>query len=168
MIRNLRYTIAVAVIATSLVRPAAAQAVPSGASVPAATQAGAATIFYRTTDRFLEVKRRHPAGYNWTDDGCSVPAALRVSLPALRYASKTFVAQCEQHDFAYRNFGGSLHLDPSESRRASVDRFFYAQMRSRCQLPDVARAHHLRRCLFYARVFYLAVRAFGRLSPAAR
>ena len=68
MIRNLRYTIAVAVIATSLVLPAAAQAVPSGGSVPAATEAGAATIFYRTTDRFLEVKRRHPAGYNWTDD----------------------------------------------------------------------------------------------------
>lgn len=153
-------------LTVGLVAPHSVHAAP--ARTPAASKAGAATLYYRTTERFLEVKRRHPAGYNWTDDGCSVPPALRVSLPALRYASTMFAHQCAQHDFAYRNFGGSLHLDPSESRRASVDRFFYAQMRDRCHLPDVARAHHLRRCLFYARVFYLAVRAFGRLSPAAR
>ena len=158
------FVVAVALVA-GIVLPSSAHAAPAGPPSVRVSTAGAAQIFYRSTSEFLEVKRRHPAGYIWTDDGCSVPPALRVSLPALRYASQTFVEQCQQHDFAYRNFGGSLHLDPSEARRTSVDRFFYKQMRDRCHLPDVSRAHRTRRCLVYARVFYLAVRTFGRLSP---
>ena len=127
------------------------------------TRAGAAAVYFLPTERFLELKRRHAGPYNWTDDGCSVPAVLKVSVPVLRFAANTFAAQCAQHDFAYRNFGGSLRLDTSESRRRSVDQFFYAQMRTRCHQPDISRAHRVTRCLAYARIFYAAVRTFGRL-----
>ena len=139
---------------------------PAGGAAPvpvAPTSAGAAAIYFRTTESFLVVKRRHAGRYNWTEDGCSVPPTLKVSVPALQFASTTFAAQCAQHDFAYRNFGGSLHLDRSEARRASVDRFFYRQMRARCEQPDVVRARRKTVCRLSARAFYLAVRSFGRL-----
>lgn len=141
-------------------------ALPAGAATKAPgapTPAGAAAIYFRTTESFLVVKRRHAGQYIWTDDGCSVPPTLKVSVPALQFASQTFAAQCAQHDFAYRNFGGSLHLDRSEARRASVDRFFYRQMRARCEEPDVVRARRKTLCRLSARAFYLAVRSFGRL-----
>lgn len=139
---------------------------PAGGAAPvpvAPTSAGAAAIYFRTTESFLVVKRRHAGRYNWTDDGCSVPPTLKVSVLALQFAATTFAAQCAQHDFAYRNFGGSLHLDRSEARRASVDRFFHRQMRARCEQPDVVRARRKTVCRLSARAFYLAVRSFGRL-----
>jgi len=162
MSRTIRSLIATATIAAALsvVQPGHAGAAPD---VVRPTRAGAAAVYFLPTERFLELKRRHEGPYNWSDDGCSVPAVLKVSVPVLRYASSTFAAQCAQHDFAYRNFGGSLHLDPSEARRRSVDRFFYAQMRTRCHRPDISRAHRVTRCLAYARIFYVAVRTFGRL-----
>jgi hypothetical protein len=162
MTRTIRTIVATATMALAV---AAAQPPAQGAATPTTrpTRAGAEAIFYVPTERFLALKRRHVGPYNWTDDGCSVPAFLNVSVPVLRYASSTFVAQCAQHDFAYRNFGGALHLDRSETRRRSVDRYFYAQMRSRCHQRDVVRPHRVTRCLAYARLFYLAVRAFGRL-----
>jgi hypothetical protein len=162
MTRTIRSIIATAtVVATVCVaQPTSVHAAPSASR---ATQAGAAAVYFLPTERFLELKRRHAGPYNWTDDGCSVPAVLKVSLPVLRYASSTFAGQCEQHDFAYRNFGGSMHLDSSEARRRSVDQFFLVQMQRRCHRFDIRRAHHVTRCLAYARVFYLAVRTFGRL-----
>jgi hypothetical protein len=137
---------------------------PAGAAPgPPPTAAGAAAIFYRSTASFLVYKANHVAGYNWTDDGCSVPSTLKFSVPALAFASRRFVAECAQHDFAYRNFGGTMRLDPSEARRRSVDKFFYARLKDRCRAPDIVHAHRKTLCLAYARIFYAAVRTFGRL-----
>jgi hypothetical protein len=127
------------------------------------TAAGAASVFYRPTASFLVLKARHAGGYDWSDDGCSVPTVLRLSVSTLEYFARTFVAECEQHDFAYRNFGGRLRLDPSRTRRRSVDRFFLARLRERCRRADITAAGRRTSCLAYARVFYDAVRAFGRL-----
>lgn len=111
----------------------------------------------------MVIKRAHPRGYDWADDACSVPAGLRVSVRTLRFAASTFADQCRQHDFAYRNFGGSRNLDPSNRRRKQVDDFFLEQMRRRCRQPDIRRARRVTVCLGYAYVFYGSVRAFGRL-----
>ena len=137
------------------------RAVALGPSAPSLDRAIA--VFYRDTASFLVLKRLRGGGFDWSDDGCSVPPSLRVSVPALSYASRVFVDECRQHDFAYRNFGGRLHLDTSAARRRSVDSFFYAQLRRRCSRADMRGVLRRRVCLGYARAFYYAVRMFGRL-----
>ena len=136
--------------------------------LPAAATTGPTTrdaerIYYRSTESFMILKRSRPRGFDWGDDACSVPTGLRVSVRTLNFAASTFADQCRQHDFAYRNFGGSRDLDPSNRRRKEVDEFFLEQMKRRCRQPDVRRARRVTVCLGYAYVFYASVRAFGRL-----
>ena len=129
-------------------------------SVGTPTRDGAVAIYFRTTQEFLVLKRLRAGGYDWADDGCSVPAPIQVSMRAMRYAARVFVDECRHHDFAYRNFGGRLGLDRSAAQRAVVDRHFYEQMKRRCGQPGTSRIQRIV-CRFNAAVFYAAVRAFG-------
>lgn len=143
--------------AVSVVLSGAAPPVPGP---PPPTKQGVAAIYYQTTPEFMRVKRSLPAGFDWGDDGCSVPRWLRVSVRSVRYAMVMFVDECRQHDFAYRNFGGRLGLDRSEAQRAVVDRHFYEQMKLRCRHRTNGYLQRTR-CGMHARAFYIAVRAFG-------
>lgn len=136
-------------------------AVAPGAS--AATKAGAIDYFYRSNSSFMSVKSRGGGGYNWTDDGCSVPTFVKVASPIAAYASWQFSSQCKQHDFGYRNFGGSLRLDPTSSRRASVDSHWLGLMNSHCGAWAIRYSGQEGVCRSNALVFYGAVRAFGKL-----
>jgi len=139
-------------------------AVPPPASAASGpTPRDAERIYFRSTESFMVLKRSRPRGFDWGDDACSVPVGLRVSVRTLNFAASTFADQCRQHDFAYRNFGGSRDLDPSNQRRKQVDEFFLEQMKRRCRQPDVRQARRVTVCLGYAYVFYASVRAFGRL-----
>lgn len=129
-------------------------------ALPSPSKHAVVLIYYRSTAEFMAVKRRHPAGFDWGDDGCSVPPSLRVALRTLRYAARMFTDECRQHDFAYRNFGGRLGLDRSEAQRAVVDRHFYEQMKLRCRRAASGRVQRAV-CWVYARGFYMAVRTFG-------
>lgn len=130
------------------------------APVSSPTKQGVAAIYYQSTPEFMRVKRVRPAGYDWSDDGCSVPAWLRVSVRSVRYAMVMFGDECRHHDFAYRNFGGRLGLDRSEAQRAVADRHFYEQMKLRCRRRTRGYLQRTR-CGAHARAFYVAVRAFG-------
>ena len=131
-------------------------------AVPSPSKHAVVLIYYQSTAEFMAVKRRRPAGFDWGDDGCSVPPSLRVALRTLRYAARMFADECRQHDFAYRNFGGRMGLDRSEAQRAVVDRHFYEQMKLRCRRALSGRVQRAM-CRLYARAFYMSVRAFGHL-----
>jgi len=135
-------------------------------TVPSA--ADAALVYFRNNREFLARKRLGGDGFDWSDNGCSVPWALRLSVPTLSFAARTFAAECSQHDFAYRNFGGVLRLDPSAARRLQVDRHFYRLLRARCTAADIVRRHAVLLCRFYARAFYRAVRIFGSFGRPSR
>lgn len=145
------------VVATLGPAPRASDAAP----VAPPTAEAVASVYFRSSATFLERQRIGGGGFDWTTDGCSVPRGLRVSVPALAYVARTFAAPCAQHDFAYRNFGGRLRLDPSASRRLQVDRHFHTLLQARCGANDIRRARRVLLCRLYARLFYAAVRAFG-------
>lgn len=132
------------------------------------TRDGAVAIYFRSTAEFLVLKRLRSGGYDWSDDGCSVPTRLQMSVRAMRYAAYVFVDECRHHDFAYRNFGGHLGLDRSDAHRAVVDRHFYEQMKRRCGRLGRGRLQRTV-CRVNAGVFYAAVRAFGSFErPSTR
>lgn len=128
----------------------------------APTKSGAIAIFYQGTGDFMNRKAQGGGGYNWTDDGCSVPTFVKIAAPVTAYASWIFSSQCKQHDFGYRNFGGSLRLDPTSSRRKSVDDHFYGRMNARCGAWEIVFSGQGPLCLANSLAFYTAVRVFGR------
>jgi hypothetical protein len=134
----------------------------SGPVVAAPTKQGAIDIFYQGTGSFMSRKAQGGEGYNWSDDGCSVPTVVKIVAVTTAFASQIFVDQCKQHDFGYRNFGGSLRLDPTESRRRSVDDHFYGRMNARCGAWWIRYSGGELACLGHSLVFYTAVRNFGR------
>jgi hypothetical protein len=110
-----------------------------GVTVAAPTLSGAVDIFYQGTGSFMSRK-------------------------AVVYVAKLFLAdQCKQHDFGYRNFGGSLRLDPTESRRRSVDDWFYGRMNARCGVWWIRYSGNELVCRTNALLYYTAVRHFGRM-----
>ncbi|MGB8860157.1 MAG: phospholipase A2 [Ilumatobacteraceae bacterium] len=143
---------------------AASLAFGGGAStaLAAPTKQGAIDIFYQGTGSFMARKAQGGGGYVWTDDGCSVPLAVKIVAPVMAYASWQFKDQCKQHDFGYRNFGGSLRLDPTESRRNSVDDHFHGRMQARCGAWEIRFSGQEPLCRANALIFYTAVRNFGK------
>lgn len=134
-----------------------------GVTVAAPTLSGAVDIFYQGTGSFMSRKAAGGGGYNWTDDGCSVPSFVAIAAPVV-YVAKLYLAdQCKQHDFGYRNFGGSLRLDPTESRRRSVDDWFYGRMNARCGVWWIRYSGNELVCRTNALLYYTAVRNFGRM-----
>ncbi len=134
-----------------------------GAVVFAApTKSGAITIFYQGTGDFMNRKAQGGGGYVWTDDGCSVPLAVKIAAPVTAYAALQFKDQCKQHDFGYRNFGGSLRLDATETRRKSVDDYFHGRMNARCGAWSIRYSGQEPLCLVNSLAFYTAVRNFGK------
>jgi hypothetical protein len=115
-----------------------------GQSVDAATTARqqqknrAEEIFYRGTNSFMDTKRGTKSsldrGFDWTDDGCSVPTAVKIAWPPAAIGSWVFEDQCKQHDFGWRNFGpkSRLQLDTHLFRKWSIDLHFGDRMEARC------------------------------------
>ena len=134
--------------------------VGSVSTVHAADRRGAEKIFYQTTPSFMAAKAKKGNGYDWDDNGCSVPNAVVIVSATAFFAKMYFSNECKQHDFGYRNFGGNLRLDPTEARRKSVDDHFLAQMMTRCNSLVVGLKQG---CQLHAKAFYEAVRKFGRL-----
>ncbi len=131
-------------------------------ALAAPTKQGAIAIFYQGTDNFMSRKAQGGDGYVWSDDGCSVPLVVKIAVPVAAYASWQFQNQCKQHDFGYRNFGGSLRLDPTESRRNWVDDWFHSRMQARCGAWTIRLTGQEPLCRANALIFYTAVRNFGR------
>ncbi len=126
---------------------------------------GAEAIYYQGTKEFMQSKQRGGGNYNWSDNGCSVPAAVRITTPATNFAKIYFLNQCKQHDFGYANFG---RLDPTESRRKSVDDHFYSRMKARCLDKEITTnlsfgpGGLVIACRSAAEAFYRGVRTFGK------
>ncbi len=136
----------------------------------------ASAVEYEKVGGSLYGKYKKAAGYskqlNWTNDGCSIPtkalvAAAVVSpatfLAMLKY-ERVFQHSCDRHDFGYRNYGKNtktsgphLKLDPTQSRKNSIDSKFYSNMKLQCDrdygFPYISRTA----CKVAARGFYLAV-----------
>jgi hypothetical protein len=114
-------------------------------------------------------------GINWNHNGCSVPKKLLELhsgwIPigkGLGYYSNLFEKSCNRHDFGYRNYGsstkGGLKLDPTESRRDSIDTQLHKNMDYQCDRifsRKWAEAAQRGACHKASDVFYWAVSHFG-------
>jgi len=85
---------------------------------------------------FIDFKQRvHPARFDWSTDGCSIPGR---GLPGwvgsvVKSVSKLFNRPCQLHDFGYRNYGHhGLRLSPTERTRAWIDGRFHHEMDELC------------------------------------
>lgn len=125
---------------------------------PVAPAAAAPTVL-QTADRIMGLSYdafgEHPrtAPFDWSTDGCTaVPEPL----------AGRFRDACVQHDFGYRNYGsrGTLRLDPSDARRARIDRRFREEMRRVC----ADRHDGSDTCLAQADLLYRGVVLFGGAS----
>lgn len=127
------------------------------------TLKGAEAIFIQGTKEFMQAKQLKGGGYNWSDNGCSVPTTVKIVAVTSNFAAKYFKNQCIQHDFGYANFG---RLDPTENRRKWVDDHFYSRMVARCGDKDIVMTMPLgalpSACLAHASAFYAAVRKYGK------
>jgi Prokaryotic phospholipase A2 len=109
---------------------------------------------------FIKLKReksKHPSPFDWNDDGCSGPVAIK---EAYRHV---FNQPCQLHDFGYRNYGrfDGLKLGRNEDVRHWIDKRFLREMRRLCnrKLRDLPR--ELNTCRGMARVVFWAVRLKG-------
>ncbi|WP_431984828.1 phospholipase A2 [Streptomyces qinglanensis] len=145
--------------APAAVLPAPLRAVR--ATGPAPRTALADPAVRAEADRLMELTyrqfaaARHTPPFNWTTDGCSVPAGL------LPY-SKVFRPACVQHDFGYRNYGGNheLKLDPTRATKNWIDGRFRTEMRRICDDRYSAAGRH-RNCRRAADTYYAGVRIGG-------
>jgi hypothetical protein len=83
--------------------------------------------------KFLRRKRNAPAGYDWTDDGCSVPHWMPDSITETW--ERRFHKACLRHDFGYRNYG-RRYLDATDPRRMWIDDRFLRDMQNICDAND--------------------------------
>lgn len=98
--------------------------------------------------RFFQLRQQGVAPYDWSDDGCSLPAGL---MPVW---SERFAAACVRHDWGYRNYGKGT-FQPTDARRKQVDDVFYRDMIAICDYRGYAN------CVDAALAFYAGVRNFG-------
>ncbi|WP_022927751.1 phospholipase A2 [Patulibacter americanus] len=113
----------------------------------------------------------------WDKNGCSVPKAiLEIEVGAggwlrgkpVSYYAGLFQKSCDRHDFGYRNYGSNsdgLKLDPTESRRASIDTRFGSNMDHQCEeIFDREYVEALQRglCFKAADAFQTAVQQQGQ------
>jgi hypothetical protein len=100
--------------------------------------------------RFSRLKAQHPAPYDWSDDGCSIPSGI----PGGSTWGARFLVACQRHDWGYRNFGKKF-FQPTDARRQQIDTVFYNDMIAICH------AHSWTGCGTVALLFRAAVRNFG-------
>jgi hypothetical protein len=149
----------------------------SAAGISRAALATAAdAVEYENVGGSLYGHFRGAAGYstqlNWGSDGCSIPAGALVvagiispvTLAAMVKYRAIFEQSCVRHDFGYRNYGRNtstsgphLGLDPTHTRKNSIDARFKSNMNLQCDraygFPYVSRTA----CKLAAEGFYLAV-----------
>ncbi|GAA2282393.1 hypothetical protein GCM10010145_61280 [Streptomyces ruber] len=131
-------------------------------AVAAALGPGAAPVSAETplqrADRLMTMgyaefaRQPHAAPFDWETDGCT-------GLDVARQA--TFRQACVQHDFGYGNYGPSstLRLDPTDTRRAWIDKRFYQEMRQICTDQHGSDGQ----CMADAETIYGGVRLLGGL-----
>lgn len=115
----------------------------------------------RQADRIMNLtyqefaRTRHVAPFDWTTDGCSVPAGLT------RF-DKVFRPACVQHDFGYRNYGSAheLKLSPTRKTKNWIDGRFRTEMQRLCDATYKSSPQH-ENCLKAKDTFYFAVNNFG-------
>lgn len=88
--------------------------------------------------------------FDWTTDGCSVPAEVQDLIPLSHTYCGIFYWPCRQHDFGYRNADTEHVLN--EDARKQVDDQLLASMKKTCSNFS---------CKAVAESFYSAVRLFG-------
>lgn len=130
------------------------------------------TVAYEgvTGGNYNRYKLAYPGAFDWSNNGCSVPAYIWVPSPvAMIYTKKVFVNACNRHDFGYRNFGNNpngkvrLKLGPNAATKAAIDSQFLANMRQQCHISysGKLRAPVRAQCLSVAQAFYVAVKYRG-------
>ncbi|MDQ8704768.1 phospholipase A2 [Streptomyces sp. LHD-70] len=153
---------AAAALTTALLTlaPTATAATATTAPVPAPNPQlvqAADRIMALPVERFMTVERTPP--FNWTTDGCSVPGGMAPYM-------KLFTPACTLHDFGYRNYGsraGTLALDPTPARKATIDLRFLEEMQRTCDQERPGPIRHTA-CYGAAHTFYDAVRIGGDRS----
>lgn len=110
--------------------------------------------------------KKYPKQLNWTNDGCSVPAAMlsyRGLGAVLRNYSNVFRHSCDRHDFGYRNYGSNTStpgrhpkFDPDRYRKDTIDKRFLTNMGIQCRKTYNA-GFGRNACYVAATVFYKAV-----------
>lgn len=114
-------------------------------------------------------KKKYPHAINWSNDGCSVPSAVKNIKGVgwvLKHYSGVFQKSCDRHDFGYRNYGRHAHglaLDSSAARRASIDNRFHSNMDYQClkRYDDWYDVPAREACYEASDIFYGAVRLRG-------
>jgi hypothetical protein len=121
----------------------------------AALKAQAVVYTTEPLSQFLADRKRAPAPFDWSSDGCSTP---RVGALSATY-NKLFLNACLRHDFGYRNFGErKLRLDPTESRRQKLDSQLRTDMNGICATQTIPQQPQ---CYSVANTYYSGVRLFG-------
>ncbi len=103
---------------------------------------GANQLMLGTMEDFQASKATGGGEYNWTDDGCSIPAPVLLRLKREhgedfdkdRPFGFNFLPACQRHDFAYRNYAPSsdLQLDPRPTRRTTANVIFVGDLSNVC------------------------------------
>lgn len=72
---------------------------------------------------FRAWRRAEKPFFEWSSDGCSVPAAVQDKIKVTAFFASVYQGPCTRHDFGYRNFGNRYgkSLNATEAQRASVD-----------------------------------------------
>ncbi|KAK3396712.1 prokaryotic phospholipase A2-domain-containing protein [Sordaria brevicollis] len=143
---------------------------PAVSALPSAPEARSDVIEARatkkeTTDKYLFSitlakftsyrKAKNPSTLIWTSDGCSKSPDNPAGYP--------FTPACHRHDFGYRNYKDQSRF--SDANKKKIDDNFKEDLVFQCTNNG-----HGTACKALAQVYYLAVRAFGRVagdSPAA-
>jgi Prokaryotic phospholipase A2 len=92
------------------------------------------------------------APFNWTSDGCSLPAPVA--------DNELFREACDLHDFGYRNYGHGLALSPNEDTRNWIDDRFRDEMNRICD--NTYSGWRNTSCRWDAGIYYGGVRHRGR------
>ena len=115
------------------------------------------TILAMDYQAFLTYKRtRHPAPFDWSDDGCTSTPPSWANL---------FNGPCALHDFGYRNFGRGLSLGRDDATRKRIDDRFLIEMRRVCgNFNQWWQGVNRDACINESNVMYTAVRGWGRAA----
>jgi PKD repeat protein len=115
-------------------------------------------IMGTSLDDFYAAKARGGGGYDWTDNGCSVPGGLRRFFVWADF----FLRACARHDWGYYNFGQSSQagqttwFEATDTRRNYIDDNFIKDMTILC-----SSLHDPRLCLARASEFWGGVHYGG-------
>ena len=175
MFKKISAVLIACVVAAAAMLGAAGSASAAGKSRAALAKAASA-VEYEKVGGSLYGHYKHATGYstqlNWTNDGCSIPTKALVvagilspvTLAAMLKYKAVFQASCDRHDFGYRNYGKNtstkgphLKLDPTQSRKNSIDVKFKSNMNLQCDRAYGAPYISRTACKVAAQGFYLAV-----------